>query len=56
MQADRRLDLALDKNRTRFILPIYDRSYSDDAIIEIVYDETNLQLRKRNFSGINVSM
>lgn len=56
VQADRRLDLALDKNRTSFILPIYDRSYSDDAIIEIVYDETNLQLRKRNFSGINVSM
>jgi hypothetical protein len=53
-QANRRLNLPLNKGKFSFVLAIHDQAYSDDTMIEIVYDEPNVNLRKPNLATINI--
>jgi hypothetical protein len=54
VQANRRLNLPLNTGKFSFVLPIHDQAYSDDTMIEIVYDEPNVNLRKPNLATINI--
>lgn len=55
VQADRHIDLPLNEGKFNFVLAIHDKTYSDDTMIEIVYDEPNVNLRKPNLSTISIS-
>ncbi|MDO8650579.1 MAG: hypothetical protein Q7R66_00110 [Undibacterium sp.] len=47
--------LVLEPNQAGFSAPLYDQSLSDDAIIELEYDD-NLAVKKTNYSGLSVGI
>lgn len=52
--ADRRINLPLNAGKYSFVLPVHDQTYSDDTMIEIIYDEPSVNLRKPNLATINI--
>lgn len=55
VDGDRRQILHVDPARSTYVPPLYDANFSDDALIEFMYDSGGEQ-PKRNVNGLNVAV
>lgn len=56
VDGERRLELSLNTKLSSFSAPLFDLSFADDAMIEIVYEDNPTLINQRNFSGLSVSV
>lgn len=54
-QGEQSMVLKVDQKQSGFIAPLADKNWSDDAIIELQYEESDPQKRDVNYSGISAS-
>jgi hypothetical protein len=58
MQGERRQNLVVDKLKSSYTLSLLNADFSDDALIELIYEgvgENSQEPRPRNFNGLNVT-
>lgn len=59
IEGDRRQTLPVDLSKSSYSLSLFNNAYSDDAVIELVYEEIKADTsepRKRNFNGLSVAV
>jgi hypothetical protein len=58
VQGERRQNLVVDKLKSSYTLSLLNADFSDDALIELIYEgvgENSQEPRPRNFNGLNVT-
>lgn len=55
-QGEQTMALKVNTKQSGFAAPLADKNWSDDAIIELQYDESDQQKREINYEGISVSV
>jgi hypothetical protein len=55
-QGEQKMALEVNKKQSSFSAPLADKTWTDDAIIELQYEETDQQKRATNYAGLAVSM
>jgi hypothetical protein len=55
VEGERRQTITIDAAKSLYFLTLFDPSFSDNAVIELVYED-NDELKKRNVNGLNVTV
>jgi hypothetical protein len=55
VEGERRQTITIDAAKSLYFLTLFDPSFSDNAVIELVYED-NEELKKRNVNGLNVTV
>lgn len=56
VDGERRLELPMNTKLSSFSAPLFDLSFADEAIIEIVYEDNPTLINQRNYSGLSVAV